>query len=839
MSSRIGQQFGNYRLLRFIGYGGFAEVYQGEHIYMGTQAAIKVLHTQLGSKEVEGFRQEASMVARLEHPHIVRVLEFGVQDTTPFLVLSYAPNGTLRERYPKGTVLPLPTIVEYVKQLADVLQYAHDEKIIHRDIKPENILLGKHYEILLSDFGIALISQSSRSLSVKELAGTAAYMAPEQIEAQPRAASDQYALGVITYEWLCGSCPFEGTFTETALKHVMVPPPSLRERMPEILPEVEQVVFTALAKDPTRRFASVRAFAHALEQASQLLVSSSSAIVPPIPAPSLTVTQPARESQWELGDSDEYAALPTMISSHLPAFSPSPAHQPSNPSLVNQPSTPSFVHLSSQSSSSVLTNQPSQPSIVTIPTYPLATPPLAPVGPGSLSPGSVPVASRPMNSGSFPPTQLQHSVSSPRVDVPPPLPKRVPKLLLLLIGVALIVISGGVLGSFYLFHKPPQNQALAALQARQTAIVTMQAKHKLAVSAYNQLISENGGMFGFDTQHTHFNPYETILGPQHIAANQAWVVATSGSIMLSSAVVDDGIVYIGSQDGKLYAFDAISGQQKWVAATGGAIDSSPAAANGIVYVGSEDHKLYAFDMLTGHLKWAVGLGASLDSSPTLAYGVLYIGSHDGMLYAFNAQSGQQEWVAPTDGSAIYASPAVAYGLVYIASLHGKVYAFDLKSGRQMWMALTGGPIYSSPAAANGLVYVGSFDHKLYAFDGQSGKQKWAKKTTGAIFASPAVANGLVYVSVHLGALYAFNAVTGVQQWASPPLDTFESSPFVANGLVYLGADNGAVLVFDTLTGTKKGAISTNAPVYSSPTVANGILYVGAASGRLYAFYFAG
>src|SRR5438309_4230502 len=106
MAGRIGQQFGNYRLLRLIGHGGFADVYLGEHIYMGTQAAIKVLHTQLGTHEVVRFRQEASMVARLEHPHIVRVLEFGVESTTPFLVLNYAPNGTLRERYPRGTILP-------------------------------------------------------------------------------------------------------------------------------------------------------------------------------------------------------------------------------------------------------------------------------------------------------------------------------------------------------------------------------------------------------------------------------------------------------------------------------------------------------------------------------------------------------------------------------------------------------------------------------------------------------------------------------------------------------------------------------------------------------------
>src|SRR5215472_8514161 len=201
--NRTGQQLGNYRLLRLLGEGGFAEVYLGEHIHLGTQAAIKVLHTQLTSDDVDKFRTEARTIARLIHPHIVRVLDFGVEGKTPFLFMDYAPNGTLRQHHPKGTLLSLDLIVSYVKQVADALQYAHDEKLIHRDVKPENILLGRRNDILLSDFGIALVAQSSRYQSAQEMAGTMAYMAPEQIQGHPRLASDQYSLGIVVYEWLC------------------------------------------------------------------------------------------------------------------------------------------------------------------------------------------------------------------------------------------------------------------------------------------------------------------------------------------------------------------------------------------------------------------------------------------------------------------------------------------------------------------------------------------------------------------------------------------------------------------------------------------------------------
>src|SRR5438045_8191609 len=117
--------------------------------------------------------------------------------------MDYDSNGSVPLRYPKGSVLPLPQILSSVKQVATALQYAHDHKFIHRDVKPENMLLGRHEEVLLSDFGLAALAHSSASLSTQEAIGTISYMAPEQIEGHPRAASDQYTFAVVVYEWLC------------------------------------------------------------------------------------------------------------------------------------------------------------------------------------------------------------------------------------------------------------------------------------------------------------------------------------------------------------------------------------------------------------------------------------------------------------------------------------------------------------------------------------------------------------------------------------------------------------------------------------------------------------
>jgi eukaryotic-like serine/threonine-protein kinase len=121
---REGQQLGNYRLIQFLGQGNFAEVYLGQYIHLNTLAAIKLLHSQLTNDGLEDFLNEARTIAHLRHPHIVQVLDFGVEGSTPFLVMEYAPNGNLRQRHPKGVRLPLDTIVSYVKQVADALQNA-------------------------------------------------------------------------------------------------------------------------------------------------------------------------------------------------------------------------------------------------------------------------------------------------------------------------------------------------------------------------------------------------------------------------------------------------------------------------------------------------------------------------------------------------------------------------------------------------------------------------------------------------------------------------------------------------------------------------------------------
>ncbi|GHO49281.1 serine/threonine protein kinase [Ktedonospora formicarum] len=289
------QQLGNYHIIRRLGTGGFADVYLGEHVHLGRLAAIKVLRSR---DSHHGFLTEAKRVAALRHPHIISILDFGLEDEFPYLVMDYAPQGTLRERHPRGQTVPLPTIVNYVRDIASGLQYAHQQKIIHRDVKPENILLGANGETLLGDFGIAIIAHRMETMTPQTAQGTYTYMAPEQAQGHATPESDQYSLAVVVYEWLCGYPPFfGGSIVDIAVGHAKEPPPSLSQRQLGIPSSIEHIVFKALAKTPQERYSSVQEFSDALEETLKTYKQPTEVVPPPatprvVPAPPTPVVNP-------------------------------------------------------------------------------------------------------------------------------------------------------------------------------------------------------------------------------------------------------------------------------------------------------------------------------------------------------------------------------------------------------------------------------------------------------------------------------------------------------------------------------------------------------------------
>jgi WD40 repeat protein len=266
-SKRVGQQFGNYRLLRLLSIRRDAALYLAGHLHLATQAILKLYNLHLFQNDQQSFLTEVETLAHLVHPHIVRILEGGVTHDTPFLVMASTTGVTLRQQYPVGTMLPLPAIVSFVKQIALALDYAHSNQVLHLDVRPDNVWIGHNNNVLLSEFRTTLFSHNSRSESIQDVLATATYMAPEQVQGHAGPASDQYMLGVVVYEWLSGFPPFlSQDYVEVARQHLYVSPSSLQDRVPGLPASVEQVVMKALAKESTQRFPSMQTFAAALEQ---------------------------------------------------------------------------------------------------------------------------------------------------------------------------------------------------------------------------------------------------------------------------------------------------------------------------------------------------------------------------------------------------------------------------------------------------------------------------------------------------------------------------------------------------------------------------------------------
>jgi len=263
-----------------------------------------------------------------------------------------------------------------------------------------------------------------------------------------------------------------------------------------------------------------------------------------------------------------------------------------------------------------------------------------------------------------------------------------------------------------------------------------------------------------------WNPCEKVLTVNNVGNLGLLWSYTTNSVVRSSPAVINGVVYIGSYDGNVYALNAETGAKLWSYATGNLyLDSSPAVANGVVYVSSGN--VYALNASTGALLWSytTGGGSSstgallwsyttgglyLDSSPAVANGVVYVGSEAGNVYALNASTGALLWSKEASAES---SPAVANEVVYVGSGRGGVYALNASTGALLWSYTTGGGP-SSPAVANGLVYVGGGDN-MYALNASTGALLFSYPTGGEVWSSPAVVNGVVYIGSENDNVYAF------------------------------------------------------------------------------------
>ena len=306
---------------------------------------------------------------------------------------------------------------------------------------------------------------------------------------------------------------------------------------------------------------------------------------------------------------------------------------------------------------------------------------------------------------------------------------------------------------------------------------------------------------------------------------------------------------------------------KWTFKTGGPIVGSPAVADGVVYIGSEDGFLYAVDQASGKEKWKFETSRQVVSTPTIANGVVYLVGFDATLTALDASTGKVKWrfasqferrfqanrlhgLPPgyqtiADSWDLYlSSPAVVDGRVYYGTGDGGVYAIDASNGLMLWKFSTGDVVHASPSVVNGVVYIGSWDSFFYALDAETGQEKWRFKAGEDTFihnqqgfqSSAAVVDGVVYTGCRDGHVYALDAATGHKKWEyMTNLSWVNATPAVRDGLVYTGtSDSGRFFALDAKTGRLRFNFIAKGQVFSSPALAGDLAYFGSSNGKLYA-----
>ncbi len=283
MTTLIAQHIAGYRLEALLGEGGMGSVYRAVDLRTGQRVALKILHPHLARQPHFRtlFEREAQAVRRLQHPAIIATAASGEDDGRLYLVTEYLAGGNLTAYLSRlqwhGRPLPLAEAAAMVGRLAEALHYAHAQGVIHRDVKPDNVLLrhppdggGAVPEVVLTDFGLAILLEEGAGDSTNPVLGTIPYMAPEQFGDGPSdGRSDLYSLGIVLYQLAAGRLPFTARSPfELGRQHREQPPPAPHDFNPDIPPELEAVILRALAKAPPDRFQTGEELAAALRRLS-------------------------------------------------------------------------------------------------------------------------------------------------------------------------------------------------------------------------------------------------------------------------------------------------------------------------------------------------------------------------------------------------------------------------------------------------------------------------------------------------------------------------------------------------------------------------------------------
>lgn len=835
---------GHYTVVKELGVGGMGVVYHCRDEQLMRDVAIKMLLPELmtDKSSVEIFRQEARLAAQLEHPNIVTVYEIGVEERQKkqhhYVSMEYLPGGNLANRVISGP-LAVEHCLNWMKQLASGLTFAHKRGVIHQDIKADNIFITTEGDLKVGDFGLArlLVGRVHYNSATKGM-GTPAYMSPELCRGEPQDhRSDIYSLGVLFFEMATGQLPFRaGGMIEMATKHSSAPIPSAKRINPLIPDILDKVIRRMMAKTPEERYSNMSEVLTILDDLIfELRVARLGLGNRPLLRSGPVQMDPALQQQLMQAKSKdvETSANLSPISSFDGAWMRSPGDVgKSEPHIARVPEVAEMRQSGGIKSESEELMAQLESSVAEQARQEKLT------GKAHVDP-----VRQPRKPTDFVMSQrISKQPNSSNVSAGPidqPRPERLEPPIPVAESPKEAPLTNKTLKIDPLSKQPP---ATSAPPVKSTAAPPVTPSNDSAPrsvaggstpSVTAPTVIPQGASPRVSSSGIKAVPAGTLKAP----LEQAWTFKTRGPIGWASSPIvdkDNRILYCASADSHVYALDADSGELVWKYDTGGPLLSSPVLygdkltavnASGKVIalsaktgakiwnyscedellttpvthkdslvVSTAKGRVINLDLASGALRWQQQFNEPIVSSPQRHVELLLFGTKQGYFQAVSLDHGKGIWTFPA-GSAIVASPATSVDSVYFGTSEGTFYALEADNGGLIWEYPTNKPVVARAVISFTSVIFASHDKWLYCCEKYDGSLKWKGAVRGKVIANLVVHKDLVLTASHEGWLQAFSTKSGEMKWQKDTERCLESTPLVVNDKLYLGSVEGELTAY--------------------------------------------
>jgi serine/threonine protein kinase len=766
---------GHYVVIKELGVGGMGVVYHCRDAFLQRDVAIKMLLPDLmkDANSVKVFTQEAQLAAHLEHPNIVTVYDIGEEERNKqkhhFVAMEYLPGGTLA-RKTQGGPLPIEHSLNWMKQLANGLNFAHRRGVVHQDIKADNILITTEGDLKIGDFGLARLMANKVYINpTTKGMGTPAYMSPELCRGEQQDhRSDIYSLGVLFFEMATGQLPYRANgMIEMAMKHTTAPIPSVRRLNPRVPDQLDRLIRKMMEKSPDDRYQSLAEVLSKLDDfIFELRVARMGLSTPASP----------QDDQKQITRVDTKETSLDVASVASVQSSPEPELVSPPPSPRNEPAPRAYFSTVSPGETDKKQTSPA-------------------VDPGAIT-GEYPIVK--------PSSKQQNESSSEKTPgdktPPPPSGNNRKDKSNEIFSDSTIRLAG---------IKVPEQVG----PARQPTVQTK--KFDPVVSAYEiPVLSdlkpvllkkwsfETAGPIGWNSRPvvsqdlSHIYVASTDGALYKLSAkdgNEIWKFGTK-SILLSSPVVRGADLIQACADGQLIKINSASGERIWKKRLPAKLVSTPVLAGNSILLSSTQGQLWSIDGTSGDILWERKLDGALVAGLRNYGNITLIGSRQGNMYCLDTKSGNIRWHSELDGS-IVSLPATSADSLYIGTQSGNFYSLDIDTGQVLWEYQTTRGIISSAQIAFTSVVFCSQDKWLYCCEKYDGHLRWKAAVRGNVQTGLSLAAKSILATSREGWMQGFSAETGELRWQRHFGCRLESMPLVLRDALLVADVNGVISYF--------------------------------------------